>query len=133
MSCGPGATEFAARLELPPVVEGDTWGGREFSLEVLLDEGPPAVWGPPTAELDDVVMQFHSDEGRLDELLTLTVGAGEMVIVDAAGWVFKAVPAVLPLAAGRYFWAVRTEADDGTLWTVLKGCLQVDAKGVVTP
>lgn len=133
MSCGPGDLEFAARLDLPPVVEGDTWGGFPFSVEVVTSPGPPPVFGPPTSDLADVVMQFHSSETRLDELLTLTVGGGEIVIDDASLWQFRAVPAVLPLAAGRYFWALRTEAVDGTLWTLVKGFIQVDGKGVVTP
>jgi hypothetical protein len=133
MSCATGGGEFAARVALPPVVEGDTWGGREFELEVLLDEGPPAVWGAPASELADVVMQFHSGEDRLDELLTLSVTGTEIDIVDAAGWRFVVLPTVLPLGPGVYFWGLRTVADDGTIWTPVKGSISVDRKGVVVP
>ena len=134
MSCTAStATEFAARLTLGPVVSGDEWDGHDFTVEVRTSAPgvTPVTWGPPDADLDAVVMQFHTDEATLDNLLELTSAATEITITSAADWEFSIEPVTITLPAGTYFFAIQTEDVNGGLKTYVKGSFTVEPAGIV--
>jgi hypothetical protein len=133
--------EFPARMTLGPIVDGDEWEGRDFTVEVRTSAFgvTPVTWGPPAAELEEVIIQFHTSEEQLDELEELTsVASADIIINDASTWDFSAKAKVLtnltcPLTQEKktYFWAGRCKLSGAGYKTYLKGTIQIDRKGVV--
>jgi hypothetical protein len=133
--------EFPARMTLGPIVDGDEWEGRDFTVEVRTSAFgvTPVTWGPPAAELEEVIIQFHTSEEQLDELEELTsVASADIIINDASTWDFSAKAKVLtnltcPLTQEKktYFWAGRCKLSGPGYKTYLKGTIQIDRKGVV--
>jgi hypothetical protein len=131
--------EFAARVALGPVVEGDEWDGHDFTIEVRTSAPGvvPVTWGPPDANLTAVVMQFHTDETNLDSLEELTSAASEITITSANDWEFTINKKTLALTANAdrtpatYFIAIRCQDADGGYKTYIKGTFIIDGKGVV--
>jgi hypothetical protein len=133
--------EFPARMSLGPIVDGDEWEGRAFTIEVRTSAYgvTPITWGAPATELDEVIMQFHTSEESLDELETLTsVASADIVINVAATWditvkpiTFTALTCPVTQESQSYFWAMRFKPDGLGYQTYLKGTIQIDRKGVV--
>lgn len=138
MSCTT-STEFAARITLGPVVEGDEWDGHDFAVEVRTSAPgvTPVTWGPPDADLTAVVMQFHTAEDTLDTLEELTSAAAEITITSATDWEFTVEKKTLALTANTdrttatYFFAIRCTDADGGYKTYIKGAFSIEGKGVV--
>jgi hypothetical protein len=133
--------EFPARMTLGPIVDGDEWEGRDFTVEVRTSAFgvTPVTWGPPPTELDEVIMQFHTSEEQLDELVELTsVASADIVINDAEDWditvkptTFTTLTCPVTQPSKTYYWAMRFKPDGLGYQTYLKGTIQIDRKGVV--
>jgi hypothetical protein len=137
----PSNEEFAARMTLGPVVDGDEWDGRDFKVEVRTSAFgvTPITWGVPPANLEAVLMQFHTSEDQLDKLVELTSAASANITIDsAANWELTVKPATLtaltcPVTQESkiYYWAMRCKPVGLGFKTYLKGTIQIDRKGVV--
>jgi hypothetical protein len=137
----PAESEFPARMTLGPVVEGDEWDGQEFTIEVRTSAYgvTPITWGTPDAELEEVIIQFHTSEEQLDELAELTsVASADITIDSAANWdltvkpkTFTTLPCPVTQPSQTYHWAMRCKPVGLGYKTYLKGTIQIDRKGVV--
>lgn len=104
-------------LTVEGMVEGDTWRGVP-SLTVTIDDATPA------SPLSSVRMQFRRKPGGVvgDELSTAN---GLIAILDAEAWEVKIGPTRMDLTPGQWLFDVEFSAADGSVYTLLKGVLQV--------
>jgi hypothetical protein len=136
MSCtaDDAALYFMAELPVPPMVLGDHWSGIEsFTVELVTDVGPPEVTAPPAADVDRVVMEFRKTYGTDDVADVLDSDDGDITIVSANNWEFAIPPVPLSLTAGRWFFALKFWDVNGVAQTFLRGTLNVERAGVLTP
>lgn len=115
---------------LPDYVAGDTWnpptaGNDQGGLEigpVLIDEAQPL------AELARIRLYFR--DPRTNQLgygfdSDVVAGLGAFEIVDAALWVARIEPLVLPLAPGFWEWDCEFTDADGVILTPYGGVLKI--------
>ena len=107
------------KLTVEGMVEGDTWRGVP-SLTVTIDGLVPSV------ALAGVKMQFRKRIGGVvgDELSTAN---GRISILSAANWQVRIGPSMLELTQGSWLFDCEFTAVDGSVYTMLKGTLQVAA------
>ena len=108
-------------VPLPAILAGDTWEG--------LTIGPIQFDGAqPPASLQSCRLYFNDAEtGKFVYGLksAIATGFGRILIVDAALWIARINPLILPLPAGKYRWDYETTDTDGVVRTPYKGTLTV--------
>lgn len=151
--------DAAATLNVGPVVSGDEWMGRQFTVWVHNPDfnkalartdsdyvndpskPPPGSGSNPRlisassafTPLIRVRMQVHTSAEDLDTLLTLDSDNSAITIDDADEWVFTILPVSLTLAKGSYFMAISCVRQGGGIHTFFKGTLTLTGKGVLFP
>lgn len=143
MSCSCPATDYAAPICIGPLVTGDEWDGRQFTVQVRNPNFDPTLPVSSTnlrflsastayADLARVILQVHTSASQLDTLVERdSDDSGQITIDDATDWIFTVDPYTFTLAAGTYFVGIACQETGGGWKTFAKGTLTLTGKGVV--
>ena len=96
-------------------VQGDTWGGIP-SITVT-----PA----PSYTAVSAIFAIKRQPSDVQVVKQLNSVDGEIVITDAANWIFTIPNQALALNAGTYVWQFRVTDSDGGIQTYLQGSMQI--------
>jgi hypothetical protein len=100
-----------------PYYRGDTWTGANFTT----------TWngGVPPVPAASARLQFRRD-ALVEELSTAN---GKLVITNAVAWDFTCLPQILENVTkeGNWEWDLEITDTSGTVTTIAKGILQVEA------
>ena len=105
----------------PHYLSGGPWQGIESI-------GPVTVNGSPMpSSAVSVTMEFSRTADFCEDsiLKTLTSDDGEIIIQDAALWLFEVPDQPLVIAPGMWYWMVRVTAADGSVTVIYVGSLIV--------
>lgn len=102
------------KLNFPAVLNGDTFPA--FSITGVTVNG-----SAPTSNLSSVRIDFRTSPTATTASKSLSSGAGDITIDDAAAWAFTIEEFTNDLAAGTYCQDIETTAVDGTIRTYSAG------------
>lgn len=99
-------------------VAGDTWGGLS-SITVSNRVAP--------GNLASVKMAFKQNPKSVSPMLELTSADGDIIISDAANWVFTVNPGRYELPVGQYVWQIETSDSSSPAYveTLIEGTGEV--------
>ena len=108
-------------IPLGAVYEGTTWEGiNSVTLQLPL--------GTSLNLTNAQLRMVYRRVGENQERLNLVVGAG-IQITNALNGVFRVIPQVLPLTAGRYYWEIFLTQADGTIIPLFAGIQEITRLG----